>query len=328
MVAPAVLVTGLYKSYGAIEAVRGIDLEVATGEVFGFLGPNGAGKSTTIKILCTLARPTAGEAKVAGFDVVTQRDEVRRHIGLVFQDSTLDDYLTAEQNLRFHAELYGIPSSAVAPRLQQVMEMVGLWERRASLVQTFSGGMKRRLEIARGLMHSPRVLFLDEPTVGLDPQTRVSIWNYIRELKQRETITIFMTTHYMDEAEFCDRIAIIDHGKIVAEGTPEALKAAVGKDRVQLRTGDDAAAIAALDKQFGIAAATHEGMVTFAVAHGEQFVPRLFAELGVAIRQIHVARPTLDDVFLAHTGSTIRDSEASQAEQTGMAQFMRARMRR
>jgi ABC-2 type transport system ATP-binding protein len=325
---PAVLVRGLTKSFGALEAVRGIDLEVAAGEIFGFLGPNGAGKSTTIKILCTLARPTSGAAQVAGFDVVTARDEVRRHIGLVFQDTTLDDYLTAEQNLRFHAELYGIPRASVAPRLQQVMEMVGLWERRASLVQTFSGGMKRRLEIARGLIHSPRVLFLDEPTVGLDPQTRSSIWSYIRELKQRESITMFMTTHYMDEAEYCDRIAIIDHGKIVALDTPEALKAKVGKDRVQIRTADDAAASAALEAKFGLQAAKHDGMITFAVAEGEQFVPRLFAELGVAIRQIHVARPTLDDVFLAHTGTTIRDSEASRLEKTGMAQFARAARRR
>ena len=311
---PAVFVRGLHKKYGELEAVRGIDLDVAPGEVFGFLGPNGAGKSTTIKILCTLAHPSSGEAKVAGFDVVRERDEVRRHIGLVFQDTTLDDYLTAEQNLGFHAELYGIPSSAVAPRMQQVMEMVGLWERRGSLVQTFSGGMKRRLEIARGLIHSPRVLFLDEPTVGLDPQTRVSIWNYIRELKQREAITMFMTTHYMDEAEYCDRIAIIDHGKIVALGTPEDLKAKVGKDRVQIRTADDAAAMAALQAKFAIAAAKHEGMVTFAVAQGEQFVPRLFAELGVPILQIHVARPTLDDVFLALTGHAAEEKKAEEPD--------------
>jgi len=323
---PAVVVRGLHKRYGDVEAVRGIDLEVATGEVFGFLGPNGAGKSTTIKILCTLASPSDGEAKVAGHDVTSERDEVRRHIGLVFQDTTLDDYLTAEQNLRFHAELYGIPTASVAPRLQQVMEMVGLWERRTSLVMTYSGGMKRRLEIARGLMHSPRVLFLDEPTVGLDPQTRASIWKYIRELKQRETITIFMTTHYMDEAEYCDRIAIIDHGKIVALGTPEALKAEVGKDRVQIRTADDDAAMAALKSKLGIDSAKHEGMITFAVAGGEAFVPKLFAELGVPIRSINVARPTLDDVFLAHTGSTIRDAEAGA--ENPMAMMMRARMRR
>jgi ABC-2 type transport system ATP-binding protein len=319
----AVSVRGLTKSYGDLEAVRGIDLEVQAGEIFGFLGPNGAGKSTTIKILCTLARPTAGAAKVAGFDVVGERDEVRRHIGLVFQDTTLDDYLTAEQNLRFHAELYGIPSATVRPRLQQVMEMVGLWDRRGSLVQTFSGGMKRRLEIARGLMHSPRVLFLDEPTVGLDPQTRVSIWSYIRELRQKETITIFLTTHYMDEAEYCDRIAIIDNGQIVALDTPEALKAKVGKDRVQIRTADDAAAIAALQGKFSIEAATREGAVTFAVENGEAFVPRLFAELGVPIRAVSVARPSLDDVFLTYTGTTIRDREASAIEKAGAMRMRR-----
>jgi ABC-2 type transport system ATP-binding protein len=323
--APAVLVRGLRKSYGEIDAVRGIDLAVEPGEIFGFLGPNGAGKSTTIKILCTLARPTAGEASVAGFDVITERDEVRRHIGLVFQDTTLDDYLTAEQNLRFHAELYGIPSQLVAERLRQVMEMVGLWERRSSRVQTFSGGMKRRLEIARGLMHSPRVLFLDEPTVGLDPQTRVSIWNYIRELKQRETITIFLTTHYMDEAEYCDRIAIIDHGNVVALGTPDDLKAKVAKDRIQLRTADDEAATNALRDRFGLEAARRDGLLTIAVDQGEQFVPRLFAELGVPIYSISVARPSLDDVFLAYTGTTIRDAEASASEKAGMTRIARAR---
>jgi ABC-2 type transport system ATP-binding protein len=160
---------------------------------------------------------------------------VRRNIGLVFQDTTLDNYLTGEQNLRFHADLYGVPKAAFAPRLRQVLEMVGLWDRRGSVVATYSGGMQRRLEIARGLLHAPRVLFLDEPTVGLDPQTRVSIWDYINELKKREDITIFLTTHYMDEAENCDRIAIIDHGRIVAMDTPEALKASIGKDRVTTR---------------------------------------------------------------------------------------------
>jgi ABC-2 type transport system ATP-binding protein len=329
-VTSAVSVAGLVKSYGETEAVQGIDLEVAPGEIFGFLGPNGAGKSTTIKILCTLASPTAGSAKVAGFDVVTERDEVRRHIGLVFQETTLDDYLTAEQNLRFHAELYGIPKPLVLPRMQEVMEMVGLWDRRTSRVQTFSGGMKRRLEIARGLMHSPRVLFLDEPTVGLDPQTRASIWKYIRELKNKggareETITIFLTTHYMDEAEYCDRIAIVDHGKLVALDTPEKLKETVGKDRVQISTADNDKAIAALSAKLGITAAMRDGLVTFMVDQGEQFVPRLFAELGVPIRSVHVARPSLDDVFLSYTGTTIRDAEANALEQTGMARMVKAR---
>jgi ABC-2 type transport system ATP-binding protein len=310
----AVSVTGLVKSYGEVQAVRGIDLEVEPGETFGFLGPNGAGKSTTIGMLCTLVTPSGGRASVAGFDVVRQRDEVRRHIGLVFQDPTLDGYLSAWRNLRLHAELYGVPRAGLEDRMRQVLEMVGLWDRRKSKVATFSGGMKRRLEIARGLLHSPRVLFLDEPTVGLDPQTRALIWSYIGELKQREDITIFMTTHYMDEAEYCDRIAIIDHGRVIALDTPEALKASVGKDRVQIRTDDDAAAIGALGERFGLEAVLAEGMVTFAVESGEQFVPRLFAELPVAIRSVSVARPTLDDVFMSYTGTTIRDAEVSASD--------------
>ena len=312
---PAIKVAGLTKSYGEIEAVRGIDFEVPVGETFGFLGPNGAGKSTTIKVLCTLARPTSGSAQVAGHEVTAERDAVRRNIGLVFQDTTLDNYLTGAQNLRFHAALYGVPASAVEPRMRQVLEMVGLWERRDSVVMTYSGGMKRRLEIARGLLHAPHVLFLDEPTVGLDPQTRASIWEYINDLKSREDITIFLTTHYMDEAEHCDRIAIIDHGKIVAIDTPEALKASVGKDRVQIHTADDEAAIAELAREFGIEAGMHEGAVTFSVASGEQFVPRLFTGLTVPIKSVSVSRPTLDDVFMSYTGTTIRDAEASGTDQ-------------
>ena len=195
--------------------------------------------------------------------------------------------------------------------MRQVLEMVGLWERRDATVMTFSGGMRRRLEIARGFLHSPRVLFLDEPTIGLDPQTRSSIWRYIAQLQEREEITIFMTTHYMDEAEFCDRIAIMDQGEIVALDTPEALKAQVGADRVRIQTEDDDAAIAALAERFGLEATMSEGAVTFFVPSGEEFVPRLFAELGVAIGSVSVSRPTLDDVFMSHTGTTIRDAEES-----------------
>jgi ABC-2 type transport system ATP-binding protein len=311
---PVVQVNNLVKRYGEIEAVRGINFDVTAGETFGFLGPNGAGKSTTIKILCTLANPTSGSARVAGYDVVKDRDTVRRNIGLVFQDTTLDSYLSGEQNLRFHADLYGVPRQQLAPRLKQVLEMVNLWDRRESIVSTYSGGMKRRLEIARGLLHAPRVLFLDEPTVGLDPQTRSSIWEYINDLKQREDITIFLTTHYMDEAENCDRIAIIDHGKIVAIETPEALKASVGKDRVQISTSDDQAAIKELQERFDLEAAIHDSLVTFNVASGEQFVPRLFAELTESIRSVSVHRPTLDDVFMSYTGRTIRDSEATASD--------------
>ncbi|MFA1543714.1 ATP-binding cassette domain-containing protein [Actinomadura monticuli] len=322
---PAVEVDGLIKKFGDVEAVRGIDFTVRAGEIFGFLGPNGAGKSTTINMLCTLLRPSGGRARVAGHDVVAERDSVRRNIGLVFQDPTLDGYLSGEQNLRFHAELYGVPRSVTAGRIRQVLEMVNLWDRRGDLVQTYSGGMKRRLEIARGLLHSPRVLFLDEPTVGLDPQTRASIWEYIRQLQRAEEITIFMTTHYMDEAEFCERIAIMDSGRIVALDTPEALKAGVGEDRIRIQTADDLAAIAEIGERFGLEAVVSEGAVTFSVASGEAFVPRLFAELGVPIRSVNVARPSLDDVFMSFTGSTIRDAEASGSDRMRMA--MRAARR-
>jgi ABC-2 type transport system ATP-binding protein len=305
---------GLAKRYDEVEAVAGIDFEVAPGEVFGFLGPNGAGKTTTIGMLCTLIRPTGGEARVAGFDVISARDEVRRNIGLVFQDQTLDGYLTAEENLRFHAELYGVPRDVARERMRAVLEMVGLWERRESLVNTYSGGMRRRLEIGRGLLHSPRVLFLDEPTIGLDPQTRSSIWDYIQELKRREEITIFLTTHYMDEAEYCDRIAIMDQGRIVVLDTPAALKASVGKDRVQISTGNDEGAIIALRERFEVEAVAAEDHVRFSVADGEAFVPRLFAELGVPITSVSVSRPSLDDVFMSYTGTTIREAEAAASD--------------
>src|SRR2546421_211654 len=310
---PAITVHDLVKNFGEVRAVCGVDFEVAPGEVFGFLGPNGAGKTTTINMLCTLVKPTSGSAKVAGFDVVTERDDVRRHIGLVFQDPTLDGYLTAAQNLKLHAELYGVQRDLVEPRMRQVMTMVGLWERRDHVVGTFSGGMRRRLEIARGLMHSPRVLFLDEPTIGLDPQTRRSIWTYIAELKQSEEITIFMTTHYMDEAEWCDRIAIMDHGEIVALDAPETLKAQVGTDRVTIHTDDNEQAISALAERFEIEARITEGAVAFGVPGGEEFVPRLFAELGLPIRAVNVSRPTLDDVFMSYTGTSIRDAEEDPA---------------
>jgi ABC-2 type transport system ATP-binding protein len=320
---PAVSVRGLAKRYDDTEAVSGISFDVERGEIFGFLGPNGAGKSTTINMLCTLLKPTSGTAMVAGHDVVAERNLVRNSIGLVFQDPTLDNYLSAERNLRFHAELYGVPRPLVTRRLHHVLTLVGLWDRRKSPVGTFSGGMKRRLEIARGLIHEPDVLFLDEPTVGLDPQTRTSIWQYIAELRRRQRLTIFMTTHYMEEAEYCDRIAIVDHGRLVVLDTPEALKASVGKDRVQLRTDDDRLAVEVLRERFGLTATVRPEGITVAVASGEAFVPVLFAQLGVPIRSVSVDRPSLDDVFLAYTGSTIREAEASGSD--GNRQLARTR---
>jgi ABC-2 type transport system ATP-binding protein len=311
---PALRVEQLRKSFGELEAVRGVDFEVPAGETFGFLGPNGAGKSTTINMLCTLLRPSGGRAEVAGYDVVTQRNDVRREIGLVFQDMTLDTYLSAAQNLRFHGQLYGVPSERLEARMRQVLELVGLWDRRDKDVSTFSGGMKRRLEIARGLLHSPRVLFLDEPTVGLDPQTRASIWEYLTELRDQEDLTIFLTTHYMDEAEHCDRIAIMDAGQIVALDTPQALKAAIGTDRIRLETADDEAAAADIKRQFDLDATVVAGGLAIHVPDGERFVPRLLAELGVGVRSVSVTRPTLDDVFMAYTGRTIRDAESAVPE--------------
>ncbi len=232
-------VTDLVKKYGDLTAVKGISCEVELGEIFGFLGPNGAGKTTTISILCTLLSPTGGSAKLDGRDVSTQRDRVRESIGLVFQDPSLDDTLTAKENLEFHAYAYRVPREERDDRIQEVLEMVELLDRQNDRLETFSGGMKRRLEIARGLLHYPKVLFLDEPTIGLDPQTRNSIWEYIRELKKKHRITIFLTTHYMDEAENCDRIAIIDYGEIIALDTPEGLKSQVGGDVIKISTAND-----------------------------------------------------------------------------------------
>ena len=214
----------LVKTFGTLSAVRDVSFRVEKGEFFGFLGPNGAGKTTTINILCTLLAPTGGEATVAGYDVVFQPNQVRKSIGIIFQDPSLDERLTALENLRFHAMLYHLPWKTTKERMEALLSMVGLSERRHDLVKYFSGGMKRRLEIVRGLLHSPKILFLDEPTLGLDPQTRKYIWTYVRELQRREGLTLFMTTHYMEEADQCDRVAIIDHGRLIALDTPGAFK--------------------------------------------------------------------------------------------------------
>ncbi|HLH21265.1 MAG TPA: ATP-binding cassette domain-containing protein [Chloroflexota bacterium] len=305
----SIRVEHLVKRYGSLTAVDGISFTVAEGELFGFLGPNGAGKSTTIHMLCTLLRPTEGRAWVAGLDVAAEATRVRRAIGLIFQDPSLDDRLTALENLDFHARIYNLPRAVWRERSEQLLRMVDLWDRRNDLVRTFSGGMKRRLEIARGLLHQPAVFFLDEPTIGLDPQTREHIWRYLLDLRRREGVTLFLTTHYMDEAERCDRIAIIDHGHIVALDTPDALKAGVGGDVVTLRTADADQAAANLQARFGLAPSREDGTLRLEVPGGEQFIPRLVTELGVPIQAISVHRPTLEDVFLKLTGSAMRDEE-------------------
>ena len=220
----AISIRGLSKHFGHVPAVDDISFEVEKAEIFGFLGPNGAGKTTTINILCTLLLPTTGEAMVNGFNVVTSPNEVRKSIGIIFQDPSLDERLTAYENLNFHWMIYHLPARVRKVRCVEVLNMVELYPKRNCIVRTFSGGMKRRLEIARGLMHMPKILFLDETTIGLDPQTREHIWDYVLNLSQKERITVFFTTHYMYEAEICHRVGIIDHGKIVALDTPAALK--------------------------------------------------------------------------------------------------------
>src|SRR5450759_3264204 len=319
----AVDVAGLVKRFGELEAVAGVTFWVRSGEVFAFLGPNGAGKSTTINMLCTLARPTSGHATVAGFDVAARPKAVRRHIGLVFQEPTLDDQLTAQENLRFHAVLYRIPSDEVNERIAQVLDLVDLSDRRYDLVSEFSGGMARRLEIARALMHVPRVLFLDEPTIGLDPQTRALMWEDVLRLREEANVTVFLTTHYMDEAEYADRIAIIDHGAIVAIDTPEALKATIGVDTVDLQTADDAAAVAALGRNGYRVEAGADGVRVF-VEHGESAVVPLIVAAGVPVLHVHVHQPTLDDVFLHYTGREIRESHG-EAMSSRVRAFTHAR---
>ncbi|HHL39112.1 MAG TPA: ATP-binding cassette domain-containing protein [Deltaproteobacteria bacterium] len=302
----------LRKSYNGVEAVRGVSFEVCEGETFGFLGPNGAGKTTTISILCTLLSADSGTALVNGYDCMRQSRLVRSSIGLVFQEVTLDNELTARENLMFHCYMYGMERATAEERIDEILEVVGLSGRRDDFVKTFSGGMKRRLEIARGLLHRPRVLFLDEPTLGLDPQTRSSVWEFIRAMKKDEGNTVFMTTHYMDEAEVCDRIAIIDGGRIIACDTPERLKASIKGDRIFLRTSDNARAAREIRERFGLVVTSVGSGLVLIVKGGERFIPRLFETLSTEILTVNLKRPTLDDVFLHHTGREMRDSDAGE----------------
>jgi len=303
-------VENLVKKFGELVAVDGISFSVAPGEIFGFLGPNGAGKTTTINILCTLSKPTSGRATIDDFDVVRQQSQVRQTIGLVFQDPSLDERLSGLQNLRFHAMVYNVPASVREQRIEHVLKMVELWDRRRSEVRTYSGGMKRRLELARGLLHYPKVLFLDEPTLGLDPQTRNRLWEYILELRQREGTTIFLTTHYMDEAENADRIAVIDHGKLIAMDTPERLKKIVGKDIISVKTDDNDRAAEEIKLRYKIEARRDSDGLTFEVTNGEKFLPDFIKELGTKILSVNLRRSSLDDVFLKLTGREIRREES------------------
>ncbi len=314
---PIIKVTDLVKRYNGLTAVDGISFAVNEGESFGFLGPNGAGKTTTINILCTLLSPTSGKAEVNDYDCLKHASSVRSSIGLVFQDVTLDNDLTAYENLKFHCHLYNMGKRDIGERIETLLNIVGLYDRKDDLVKKFSGGMKRRLEIARGLLHRPKVLFLDEPTLGLDPQTRTHVWDFINNWRKKEGITVFLTTHYMNEAEVCDRIAIIDHGKIITCGTPEELKKMIKGDTIYLKTEDDEAAGAEIEKNFGIKTIKLHDSICFNVEAGDKFIPRIFEGLATPIISVNLKRPTLDDVFMHLTGREIReDNNGSRGGET------------
>ncbi len=304
----------LSKKFGSITAVDDISFEVEEGSIFGFLGPNGAGKTTTINILCTLLSPTSGKAFIAGHDCMREPSEVRKAIGIVFQDTTLDKDLTAYENLIFHAYLYDVPKSEMKERVEAVLKFADLFDRRNDLVKKFSGGMKRRLEVARGLIHQPRVLFLDEPTLGLDPQSRSNLWESITELPKSRNVTIFMTTHYMEEAEVCDRIAIIDNGKIIVIGTPEELKKTIGGDVVSLSTTDNVNVKSEIERLFNLSVSEKGNDLYMTCSKGDTCIPELIRTLGDKVTSVRVQRPSLNDVFLKLTGKTIREEELSGDE--------------
>ena len=317
----------LVKNYKELVAVNDISFNVERGEVFGLLGPNGAGKTTVISILCTLTRLTSGRALVNGFDISRQQAQVRQSIGLVFQDPSLDDRLSAMENLEFHARVYHVPASLIKERIEQMMRMVELWERRHDIVKTFSGGMKRRLELARGLLHRPKVLFLDEPTLGLDPQTRHRLWDFILGLRQTEGTTVFLTTHYMDEAEYANRIAVIDYGQLIALDSPRGLKGMVGGDMLSLSTVDNPKAQAELKERYHISATDDGEQIIFEITNGDKFIPTLVKGLKTEILSVSLRRPTLDDVFLKLTGRRLRD-EAVKNEFKEMMRRHARHMRR
>lgn len=327
---PAIKTSKLTKRFGDFVAVDGIDIEIMPGEIFGILGPNGSGKTTLISMFSMLTSPSSGTAKIVGLDIIKNQDAVRNSIGVVFQDPSLDDRLTGRENLEFHAMLYGIERKTMAKRIDEVLEIVELKDRSDSLVRTYSGGMRRRLEIARGLIQYPKVLFLDEPTLGLDPQTRDHIWEYIRKLAKQENITIVLTTHYMEEADIlCNRIAVIDKGKIIALGTPKDLKSIIGSETISIKVengdypGVKEKVLKAFPKSKGF-----DGKFVVYVKNAERSIRKVFEDAnkaGIDIVEASVHKPTLNDVFLHLTGKEMRDEKVGSMENVRLSGIHRRR---
>jgi ABC-2 type transport system ATP-binding protein len=321
-------IKNLTKKFAEVTAVNSISLEIRQGELFGLLGPNGAGKTTTISMLATILQPTSGTAKINNF-AIGEKDNVRKSIGIVFQDPSLDDELTGRENLDFHGRMYHMPSSLRKSRIDEVLELVDLKDKAHMKVKTYSGGMRRRLEIARGLMHHPKVLFLDEPTLGLDPQTRRNIWDYIQKLNKEEGLTIILTTHYMEEADFlCNRVAIIDHGNIIAIDTPANLKNSMGGDIVSLE-GDIKNLQSILNFQWIKEMKQFDGKLNIAVSNGEKAIPLILSAADknkITVSSVSLKKPTLEDVFIHFTGRAIREEEASSKD--AMRMHMKAGWRR
>jgi ABC-2 type transport system ATP-binding protein len=321
----------LTKSFNGLTAVDKLDIAVESGEIFGLLGPNGAGKTTTISMLCTILKPTSGTAKVNGFDIVKEATQVRKSIGIVFQDPSVDDRLTGRENLYMHANLYGVPAGEQRSRIDEVLKLVELDERADDILRTYSGGMRRRLELARGLIHYPKVLFLDEPTLGLDPQTREHIWAYVRELKKTHDITVVLTTHYMDEADrLSDRIAIMDYGKIIALDTSAKLKETLEGDVVTIKANDLAALSSVMSEKMGLTKVrVKEDTLEVTVRQGKSLLPRIVETAtanNIFVESISLREPNLEDVFLHYTGRMIR-TEGGGKELHGISAIQRRKIR-
>lgn len=326
----AIETSELTRRFSGLVAVDRLSISVERGEVFGLLGPNGAGKTTTISMLCTILKPTSGWARVNGFDVVKQDTQVRKSIGIVFQDPSIDDRLTGRENLYMHANLYGVPPGEQKSRIDRVLKLVELEDRADDLMRTYSGGMRRRLEIARGLIHYPRVLFLDEPTIGLDPQTREHIWSYLEELRKAHEITMVLTTHYMEEADrLSDRIAIMDYGKVVASDTPAKLKDTLEGDVITVKTKETTTLSSTVAGTVGVLRANVVGdELELTVRGGKALLPRIVeaaAKSGIFVESVSLREPNLGDVFLHYTGRAIRAEGGDELH--GMSAIIRRRIK-